>query len=51
MYVNPEAPEEKRVVLTDDFGQRIEMSLEQLDVLVDAVKSGVLDRILQPVTR
>lgn len=34
------------MVITDDFGQRIEMSREQLAVLVADVKSGVLDNVL-----
>jgi len=35
-------------VLTDDFGQRIQMSEGQLRDLVADVKRGVLDRIAQP---
>jgi hypothetical protein len=34
------------VVITDDFGQRIEMSREQLADLVADVRRGVLDEIL-----
>jgi hypothetical protein len=46
LYLDKEATDEKRVVITDDFGQRIQMSLEQLRDLVDDVKSGVLDQVL-----
>ena len=46
LYVDDDAPPERRVVITDDFGQRIEMSREQLADLVDDVRRGVLDEIL-----
>lgn len=39
----PEAPEDRRVVMTDDFGQRIEFSLDQLRTLVDRARSGALE--------
>jgi len=48
LYVDHEASEDKRVVITDDFGQRIQMSVEQLQVLVDDIKTGVLDKLLTP---
>jgi hypothetical protein len=48
LYVNEEAPAERRIVVTDDFGQRIEMSVEQLEVLVHDIKTGVLDQLLTP---
>lgn len=48
LYLDPDAPEEKRVIITDDFGQRIQMSVEQLQVLVDDIKGGVLDKLLTP---
>lgn len=35
-------------MIADDFGQRIQMSIEQLRVLVDDVKSGVLDGLPAP---
>jgi hypothetical protein len=46
LFLDRSAPNEQRVVLTDDFGQRIQMSVEQLSVLVTDVKSGVLDGLL-----
>lgn len=48
LFVNEAAPVEKRIVITDDFGQRIEMSVEQLRDLVHDVKGGVLDGLLVP---
>jgi hypothetical protein len=48
LYVAEAAPPERRIVVTDDFGQRIEMSLEQLHDLVEDVKSGVLDPLVAP---
>ena len=49
LYVDPGADEERRVVITDDFGQRIQMSLAQLAVIVDDARAGVLDELLAPV--
>jgi hypothetical protein len=36
------APEEKRVVITDDFGQEIQMSVEQFQVLLELAQSGAI---------
>jgi hypothetical protein len=49
LFLDESATPEKRVVITDDFGQRIQMSLEQLHDLVADVKNGVLDAVLAPV--
>ncbi len=46
LYLDPSADEERRVVITDDFGQRIQMSLIQLRDLVTAARHGVLDEVL-----
>jgi hypothetical protein len=46
LYVDDAAPEEKRVVITDDFGQRIQMSVGQLADLVADVRRGVLDEVV-----
>jgi hypothetical protein len=46
LYVDPTADDERRIVITDDFGQRIQMSLEQLAVIVDDARRGVLDDLL-----
>jgi hypothetical protein len=48
LFLAEGASPERAVVITDDFGQRIEMSVEQLAVLVADVKSGVLDGVLTP---
>lgn len=45
LFVDEAAPPDRRIVVTDDFGQRIEMSLEQLDDLVAQAKSGTLDAV------
>ena len=46
LFLDHAAGEERRVVITDDFGQRVQMSLVQLSALVADVKSGVLDRLV-----
>jgi hypothetical protein len=46
VHLDHGADEARRVVLTDDFGQRVQMSLEQLSFLVADVKAGALDHVL-----
>jgi hypothetical protein len=46
LYVDHDAAPERRIVLTDDFGQRIQMSADQLHDLVADVKRGVLDAVV-----
>jgi hypothetical protein len=46
LYLDPAASDERRVVITDDFGQRIQMSLGQLADLVADARNGVLDEVL-----
>jgi hypothetical protein len=46
LFLDPAADESRRVVLTDDFGQRVQMSLEQLGAMVADIKSGVVDGAL-----
>ena len=46
LYLDDSAAPAKRVVITDDFGQRIQMSLEQLADLVAGVRRGALDEVL-----
>jgi hypothetical protein len=46
LFLDEAAAPERRVVLTDDFGQRVQMSLEQLGDLVADVRRGVLDDVL-----
>ncbi|WP_406730394.1 hypothetical protein [Streptomyces sp. NBC_01794] len=45
LFIDPSAPAERRVVLTDDFGQRIQMSADQFSSLVDDARGGKLDGI------
>ena len=46
LYLDEQAAPEQRVVITDDFGQRIQMSLEQLADLGADVRRGALDGVL-----
>lgn len=46
LYLDPTADDERRVVITDDFGQRIQISLAQLADLVGDARNGVLDGVL-----
>ncbi|SDU73615.1 hypothetical protein [Jiangella alkaliphila] len=48
LYVDDDAPADRRIVITDDFGQRIQMSHDQFDDLVAAAKNGSLDRTRLP---
>jgi hypothetical protein len=47
LFVDPAAEPEKRVRLTDDFGQRVQMSADQFASLVEEAKSGALDHVLK----
>ncbi|MHA6631197.1 hypothetical protein ACU61A_37675 [Pseudonocardia sichuanensis] len=46
LYIDDAAPPERRVVLTDDFGQRVQMSVAQLADLVAEARSGALDEVV-----
>jgi hypothetical protein len=46
VLVDQEAPPERRIVITDDFGQRVQMSADQLQVLIDEARSGRLSEAL-----
>jgi hypothetical protein len=46
VWVDHDAPAERRVIITDDFGQRVQLSLSQLADLVADVKDGVLDELV-----
>ena len=37
---------EKAIVITDDFGQRVQMSADQFAVLIEEARSGRLDQAL-----
>ena len=45
LFVDSSAPVDRRVVLTDDFGQRVQMSSDQFAALVAEAKEGNLDSI------
>jgi hypothetical protein len=46
LFVDHDAPPERRIVITDDFGQRVQMSADQFQVLVDQARAGQLDEVL-----
>jgi hypothetical protein len=46
LLVDQDAPPERRIVITDDFGQRVQMSADQLQVLIDEARSGRLGQAL-----
>jgi hypothetical protein len=48
LFLDQNAPPERRVVITDDFGQRVQMSLAQFRTIVESAKEGQLDEVLQP---
>lgn len=43
LFLDPTAPEDERVWLTDDFGQQIQMSEGQFRDLIAQAKAGALD--------
>lgn len=45
MFVDESAPADRRVIITDDFGQRVEMSADQFGSLVEEAKAGKLDAV------
>ena len=47
---NQEAPPERRIVITDDFGQRVQMSADQFAVLIEEARSGRLDQAVAELT-
>ena len=46
LFIDESAPPEQRVVLTDDFGSRVRMSVEQFGDLLTQAKSGALDTVI-----
>ena len=46
LFIDESAPLEQRVVLTDDFGARVQMSTEQFGDLLAQAKSGALDTVI-----
>ncbi|MEV8062267.1 hypothetical protein AB0P37_39105 [Streptomyces antimycoticus] len=45
LFVDPGAEPERRIRITDDFGQQVQMSEEQFRDLVEQAKSGALDQL------
>ncbi|MCG5216194.1 hypothetical protein [Streptosporangium sp. KLBMP 9127] len=45
LFVDATAAADRQVVITDDFGQRVEMSLDQFGSIVEAAKAGTLDQL------
>lgn len=50
LFLDPQAEDTRRIVLADDFGQRVQMSVEQLGQLVRDAKSGALDELIERAT-
>jgi len=46
LFVDHAAADDRRIVITDDFGQRIQMSADQLLALIDEARSGRLDEAI-----
>jgi hypothetical protein len=42
--VGPDAPTERKIVITDDFGERVQMSADQFAVLIEEARSGLWTR-------
>lgn len=46
LFADPGAAPERRIRITDDFGQQVQMSEDQFRDLVEQAKSGTLDQLL-----
>jgi hypothetical protein len=46
LFVDHAAAEDRRIVITDDFGQRVQMSAQQLAALIEEARSGRLDEAI-----
>jgi len=44
LFVDHYAPPERKILITDDFGQRVQMSADQFAVLIEEARSGRLDK-------
>jgi hypothetical protein len=49
LLVDDSASAERRLIMTDDFGQRIHMSVEQFQKFIDQAQSGALTRALSSI--
>jgi hypothetical protein len=50
LFVDHEAPADQQIVITDDFGQRVQMSADQFAVLIEQARSGQLDQAMAELT-
>ena len=50
LFVDHDAAPERQIVITDDFGQRVQMSADQFAVLIEEARSGRLDRAVAGLT-
>jgi hypothetical protein len=50
LFVDHDAAPEKAIVITDDFGQRVQMSADQFAVLIEEARSGRLDQAVAELT-
>ena len=50
LFVDHAAPAERRLIMTDDFGQRIHMSVEQFQEIITQAQDGGLTQALQSIT-
>jgi hypothetical protein len=46
LLIDHTATEDRRIVITDDFGQRVQMSADQLLALIEEARSGRLDDVV-----
>jgi hypothetical protein len=46
LFIDQSAAEERRIVITDDFGQRVQMSADQFLTLIEEARSGRLDEVI-----
>jgi hypothetical protein len=46
LFIDHDAAPERRIVITDDFGRRVQMSADQFQVLVEQARAGQLDQVL-----
>ena len=46
LFIDHGAAPDRRIVITDDFGNRVQMSADQFSVLVEQARSGQLDGVL-----
>lgn len=51
LFIDHAAAEDRRVVITDDFGQRVQMSADQLLTLVEEARSGRLGEAIAGLIR